>query len=367
MNIFMVVIASRRLWSDVADTEPEQQSSEHQLSSELLNPLRVVTPPVPAGTPITEFWPVSVDVDWIETPYVDNKPDPAVLADADVYIGTDFTAEMGRAAKSLKAILIAAAGYDRIEPDAVPKGVIVANSYHHEAPIAEWVMAVAVALDHQLIASDRTFRDGDWSRWPSRYGSYRELYGRTFGIIGFGAIGKRVARLAKAYDMKVLAAGRRPATNEMVIADGVEYGSGPKAVDRILREADFVVISTPLNDVTRGLIGERELGLMRRDAYLINPARGHIVDEKALYDALARNSIAGAAIDTWYEYPLGNDDSPRPSKYPFWELENIIMTPHHSGATLGTRNRRTTTVAANIDRLSRGEPLENVLDDISTI
>ncbi|HJP28003.1 MAG TPA: 2-hydroxyacid dehydrogenase [Dehalococcoidia bacterium] len=337
------------------------------MPNEISRPLRIVIPPVPEETTANEWWPVSVDVEWIEAPYVDNKPDPRTLAGADVYIGTDFTAEMGAAADSLKAILIAAAGYDRVEPAAVPEGVIVANAYHHEAPIAEWVMAVAVALDHELFASERTLRNGDWSHWPSRWGSYRELCGRTFGIIGYGAIGKRVARLANAYDMKVIAAGRRPETGDEARADGVEYGSGTEAMDRVLKEADFVLVSTPLIDATRGLIGEREIGLMRNDAYLINPARGHIIDEKALYDALASKLIAGAAIDTWYEYPVGDDDQPRPSKYPFWELGNIVMTPHHSGATFGTRNRRAATVAANIDRLTKGQPLENVLNDVSTI
>jgi phosphoglycerate dehydrogenase-like enzyme len=330
-------------------------------------PLRVVIPPVPEGTPVGNWWPVTVAVDWIETPYTDGKPDPEVLTDADIYIGTDFNTEMGNAANSLKAILIAAAGYDRIDPSAVPTGVVIANAYHHEAPIAEWVMAVAVAMDHELLSSERTFRNGDWTHWPARYGSYRELYGRTFGIIGYGAIGKRVARLANAYDMKVIAAGRRAETGVEAKADGVEYGSGPEAMDRVLREADFVLVGTPLIDATRGLIGERELGLMRQDAYLINPARGHIVDEKALYDSLASNLIAGAAIDTWYEYPVTETDSPRPSKYPFWELDNVIMTPHHSGATVGTRDRRAATVAANIDRIAKGQPLVNVLNDISTI
>jgi len=323
------------------------------LSTESTRPLRVVIPPVPQGMPAGEWWPVTVEVEWIETPYFDGKPDPDVLVDADIYIGTDFNAEMGKAAKALKAILIAAAGYDRIEPSTVPQGVVVANAYHHEAPIAEWVMAVAVALDHNLIANDRNFRNGDWSGWPSRYGSYRELYGRTFGIIGYGAIGKRVARLANAYEMNVIAAGRSPETAEEAEAEGVKYGSGQEAMDQVLSEADFVLVSTPLIDSTRGLIGEREIGLMRQDAYLINPARGHIVDEKALYEALASNSITGAAIDTWYQYPVSEIDSPRPSKYPFWELNNIIMTPHHSGATFGTRDRRAETVAANIDRIAK--------------
>ena len=182
----------------------------------------------------------------------------------------------------------------------------------------------------------------------------------------YGAIGKRTARLANAYEMRVIAAGRTAETLNHAQAYDVEYGFGKEAMDWVLRESDFVLVSTPLIDSTQNLIGERELGLMRPNAYLINPARGHIVNEKALFDALTSKSIAGAAIDTWYEYPINSDDSPRPSKYPFWELENIIMTPHHSGATIGTLNRRAETVASNIDRLSRGEPLINVIPDFKT-
>ena len=195
-------------------------------STDSPRPLKAVISPVPPGEQINDRWPVTVNVDWIVTEYVNNKPEPSVLADADIYIGTDFNVAMGKAAKSLKAILIPAAGYDRIEPDAVPENVIVANAYHHEAPIAEWVMAVAVALDHELFLSDRSFRNGDWSQWPGRHGAYRELYGRTFGVIGYGAIGKRTARLANAYEMRVIAAGRRAETLNEAQADNVEYGSG---------------------------------------------------------------------------------------------------------------------------------------------
>ena len=172
--------------------------------------------------------------------------------------------------------------------------------------------------------------------------------------------------MANTYAMKVIAAGRRSETAAEARANNVEYGAGQDAMDRMLSESDFVLVSTPLIKSTRSLIGEREIGLMRSNAYLINPARGHIVDEKALYEAVTSKSIAGAAIDTWYEYPVASHDSPRPSKYLFWELDNMIMTPH-SGATFGTFERRARTVAADIDRLTRGEPLENVIDELSTI
>ena len=109
-------------------------------------------------------------------------------------------------------------------------------------------MAVAVALDHDLLRSDRTFRAGSWEMWPGRHGVYRELMGRTFGIIGFGAIGRRVARLAQAYDMPVVAAGRADRAEGEIY--GAQYiGGGKHAREYVLSEADFVLISTPLRNL----------------------------------------------------------------------------------------------------------------------
>lgn len=327
--------------------------------------LKVIINTPEAGHKPDEWFPVTTEVDWIVTQYTDNKPDIELLKDAEVLVGTDFTTEMGEVVSSLKAILVPAAGVDRIDPLAVPDGCQVTNAYAHEAPIAEWVMACAVALDHELLKSERTFRAGSWEMWPSRHGSYRELMGRTFGIIGLGAIGKRVAKLASAYDMNVIAVGRRADQAEEAEALGIGYWHGSDGLKKVMAESDFVLVSTPLNQHTTGLIGEGELSLMKPTAYIINPARGHIIDEDALYEALESGQIAGAAVDTWYEYPVSSDDLPRPSKRPFWELDNVIMTPHHSGATEGTRTRRAKVVAENIDRLNRGEPLLNVVAELS--
>ena len=320
--------------------------------------------PAPGHSP-GEWFPVTTDVDWVVEIYVDNRPRVESLAGVDVLVGTDFTVEMGATSDTLRAICVPAAGVDRIDPAAVPSGCFVTNAYAHEAPIAEWVMACAVAMDHELFKSVQTFRAGSWEMWPARHGSYRELMGRTFGIIGLGAIGKRVAKLALAYDMKVIAAGRRPDQRNEAEAAGIEYESGQAGIDRVMAESDFVVVSTPLNAQTNGLIGKDELNLMKPTAYLLNPARGHIIDETALFSVLNEKRIAGAAIDTWYDYPISIDDSRRPANLPFWGLDNLIMTPHHSGATEGTRTRRAKVVAENIDRLNRGEPLLNIVAELS--
>jgi phosphoglycerate dehydrogenase-like enzyme len=318
-----------------------------------------------AGNPPGEWFPVTTDVEWVVESYADNKPKTESLSGIDVLVGTDFTVEMRAAADSLKLICVPAAGVDRIDPAAVPEGCTVTNAYAHEAPIAEWVMACAVAMDHELFKSERSFRDGSWEMWPAHHGSYRELMGRTFGIVGLGAIGKRVTKLALAYDMKVIAAGRRPEQKPEADAIGIEYKTGSSGLARVMKEANFVLIATPLNANTTGLIGEAELRMMKPTAYILNPARGPIIDESALFEALSERRIAGAAIDTWYTYPKSTDDTTRPASLPFWELDNLIMTPHHSGATEGTRTRRAKIVAENIDRMNRGEPMVNVVKELS--
>jgi phosphoglycerate dehydrogenase-like enzyme len=312
-----------------------------------------------------EQFPVTVPVEWrLADSSVLVPASIGLLSGAHAVITTVFTPEMGRAADSLRAILVPAAGYERISRDAVPDGCLVANAYEHEWPVAEWVLMAMIALDHEVVRADRTFRAGSWEMWPFRHGMYRELWGRTLAIIGFGRIGRRVAEVAKALGMRCIAATRTVPSTCPAYMDRVVGLAGLPAV---LRDADFLLVATPLREETRGLIGEGELATMKRTAYVINPARGPILDEGALYRALQDRRIAGAAIDTWWTYPRGDDDAPRPSKYPFWELDNVLMTPHHSGATLGTARRRAAVLAENIDRLYRGEPLVNVVRELSKI
>lgn len=275
--------------------------------------------------------------------------------------------EWAVAAADLKAVLLAAAGYEKIEPSAVPAGCVVANAYEHEAPIAEWVMATAVMLDHEIIKADRTLRAHDWSMWIFRRPPYRELYGRTMGVIGLGHIGRRVLELARAYQMRTVAVSRRDISAAEAKRLGLAWGSDVAGLPALLTESDFVVVATPLLPETRGLIGRAELKQMKPTAYVINPARGPIIDEEALYSALKDGQIGGAAIDVWWQYPssTAEDASTPPSKFPFHELDNIIMTPHISGGTLGTAARRARVVAGNIDRLYRGEPLVNVVEELT--
>jgi len=308
---------------------------------------------------------VTAPVRWT---YADGSNQDAVaqaLRHADVFVGAVLTNKMVRHASRLRLVALAAAGYEKIDAEAVPTGCVVVNAYEHEAPIAEYVMMAAVALDHEVVEADRALRRNDWSMWLFRRPPYRELLHRTMGVIGLGHIGRRVLRLARAYDMRLTAVSRRAPDQATCRELGLDWAGGVSALPRLLEESDFVVVATPLNNETMGLIGRDELARMKRTAYLINPARGPIVDEEALYVALRDREIAGAAIDVWWRYPEGDEDGIPPSRFPFADLNNVLMTPHISGGTSGTAQRRARVVAENIDRFYRGEPLRNVVASLS--
>jgi phosphoglycerate dehydrogenase-like enzyme len=141
----------------------------------------------------------------------------------------------------------------------------------------------------------------------------------------------------------------------------VSWLGGPERLDEFLGRSDFVVIACSLTAETHGLIDRARLARMKPTAVLINVSRGSIVVEDALYQALRSKVIGGAVIDAWYQYPTRDDLTIRPSRYPFHELDNVYMTPHSSAWTLGMVERRWSTIANNLDRLVRGEPLVNVV------
>jgi phosphoglycerate dehydrogenase-like enzyme len=187
----------------------------------------------------------------------------------------------------------------------------------------------------------------------------RELRGRTVAVVGLGHIGARVAEYARALGMRVTGAARSPSANRQA-ALGLARLAGMAELESVLADADFVVLALPLVTETRGLIGESELSAMKPTAYLINVARGGVIDEHALYRALKERTIAGAAIDVWYRYAADGEHS-LPATEPFHELDNIIMTPHVAGWTDGTARYRWAAIADNLRRLQRGEPLLNVV------
>ena len=271
---------------------------------------------------------------------------PCDLTGAEVLVGSPISRRMIEEAPKLRLVHASGAGCDAIAMDALRDSVAVCNVFHHERAIAEYVIMTMLALDRDLFRQDRNLRRGEWEgscvTGPPRAS---ELGGRTLGIVGFGHIGQELARLAAPFDMRIRF---------------LRSGHSRADLEALLGGSDFVVVACPLSTETRGLIGAAEFGLMRPTASLINVARGEVVDEAALYEALEGRRIRSAAIDVWYQYP--RDGGTRmPSRFPFDKLNNVILTPHSSGWTERVVALRFRDIAANIDRLASGEALCNVV------
>jgi len=194
-------------------------------------------------------------------------------------------------------------------------GVLVANTPNAvPRPVATIALTFILALAHRLMAKDRITRAG---RWPERLDHMGTgLTGRTLGVVGAGRIGKELLRLSRPFDLKLIAADPYAETLELNY-----IGARHVSLVQVMSESDFIVITCLLNEETRGLVGARELSLMKPSAFLINVARGPIVDQSALYDALAARRIAGAGLDVF-------EQEPTPADNPILRLDNVIVSPH---------------------------------------
>jgi phosphoglycerate dehydrogenase-like enzyme len=208
-------------------------------------------------------------------------------------------------------------GYDSVDVSACTEAdvLLFITSGAVDRPVAEATVAWMLALTHHVRAKDALARAGKWDERSAWMG--RELRGRTLGVVGLGGIGRALVGLLAGFGMAPPIAADPLVSAEQAEALGVRLVS----LDELMATADFVSINCPLNDLTRGLIGRRELSLMRPEAYLINTARGGIVDEDALYEALRDRRIAGAAVDVFAEEPIR-----RPPRLA--ELDNVLMAPH---------------------------------------
>jgi phosphoglycerate dehydrogenase-like enzyme len=296
------------------------------------------------------------DIDYVTVDPDDERAVAGAVRDADVLITTKFDAAMASRTPNLKLLLCPSAGTEGIERELLPDGVAVINGEGHEIPMAEYVIGTLVALRQRFSEADKALRDGRWEfGFLGLRGFVGELWGSNLGLIGFGRIAKQIVPRAAAFGMNTSALTMHP---EMVTANSSvlkRVGDLKKAndVDALLSESDAVVLCCELSDLTRGLLDARRLRLMRPHALVVNVSRGAIADEQALYEALRDRTIAGAALDVWYEYPQPRGKSTPPSRFPFGELDNVIMTPHCSGWTEGHRLRKLTRMAEHINTFAR--------------
>ncbi|MBV8764965.1 MAG: phosphoglycerate dehydrogenase [Hyphomicrobiales bacterium] len=278
------------------------------------------------------------------------------LREADALITTRFGTTMPQAPR-LRLIQSPVSGHDRVVAAAIPPQCVFCNVHEHEIAVGEYVMLAMLEWQIGLARLDAGFRAGDWTGGVAVAGhTHGELAGKTLGLIGLGRIGRAVARRAKAFDMHVIAVTRTPPSEDHVDSQGPM-----EELDAMLPRCDFLAVTWPLNEDTRGLIDDRRLALCKAGLVIINVARAAVLDEEALYTALRDRRIAGAILDVWYSYPTANNSAALPSRFPFNELANVIMTPHGSAWTDGLIARRWRFIAGNLDRLARGEPLLNVV------
>ncbi|MBD7909090.1 2-hydroxyacid dehydrogenase [Sporosarcina gallistercoris] len=252
------------------------------------------------------------------------------VADADALwavISDTVDRELIETGKKLRVIANMAVGYNNIDLESAKEhGVLVTNTPDVlTETTADLTFALLLSTARQLTFAESELRKGNWKSWSPMGFTGMDVGGATLGIVGMGRIGEAVARRAKGFNMDVLYHNR----NRKPDAEA-EHGFEYRELDRLLEEADFVVLLTPYTPETAGLIGARELGLMKRTAVLINVSRGGIVDETALYNALADNTIWAAGLDVFETEPV-------PLENPLLSLPNVTVLPHIGSASIKTR------------------------------
>jgi phosphoglycerate dehydrogenase-like enzyme len=289
--------------------------------------------------------------------------DPAIIADKHILFCSCPPTNLDDM-KSLEFIQIASAGYSQLfDLSLVERGIRCANAAGvNDIPIAQWNLGMMINLARDLRGMIRNQESGVWER-PARF--QMDLSAKTVGIWGYGGIGRETARLAKTVGMNVyvldLKVGPRPT---MYVVEGTGDPNG-KLPDKVftpdqkvdfLRSLDFLVLSMPLTKNTKGLIGYQELTALPSSAFVLNPARGPLIQEEALVKVLREGKIAGAALDTHYYYPM-------PADHPLWRFPNVIMTPHISGSTGSPffLERVWDVFVRNVELVISGKPLLNEL------
>ncbi|MDX1646225.1 MAG: D-2-hydroxyacid dehydrogenase [Longimicrobiales bacterium] len=292
--------------------------------------------------------------------------------EAEIYLGYGIPPELLEGGSSLKWVHSGAAGVGgSLTPTMLESPVIFTNSAGvHAPPMAETVLAMMLhfgrGLDFAVEAKSRS----EWRKEPyyAEGAPLTELSQATVGIIGFGGVGREVARRVASLGARVIAVKRRPArpgeANLKPVAGGGILGSriemvwGASGLDAVYRESDVIVVAAPDTPETRGMVDESAFRRMKGGAVFVNVARGRLVDEDALVRALADNRIRGAGLDVFHEEPL-------PPDHPLWELPNVLLTPHVSAVTGGFWRRETDLILRNLERYMKGDPLEeweNVVD-----
>ena len=277
----------------------------------------------------------------------------AAIASAEVLVCAKLsTADAASCPAGL--VHITGSGADRVAVADLREGTTILRTAHHERSIAEHILMVVLAHQRRLLGVSAEMRSGTWRSVATEFETplHRTLDELTIGFVGLGGIGTEAVRLCTGLGMKAVAVRRNPQAGSDRDA-GLEWVKPMEDLPELLAASDVVVLCLPLTDETRGLMGAGQFTQMRDDALLVNVSRGAIVGEEALYAALQEGTIGGAALDVWWDAPVG---TAAPESVPrFAALPNVIATPHHSGHAAQTFVRRTTEIAGNINAYRDGK------------
>ena len=279
-----------------------------------------------------------------------------VLPRADVAFTPFVDADIFASLTRLKWVQSPAAGVGGLMyPALVASDVVITSARGIRArAMAEHVLGVAIALARRFPAAMRAQLAHRWAQddLEGPDSGVRTLHGQRIGIVGLGAIGIEVARIAAPFGLRVSAVRRHV---DRPKPEGVDEVFAPERLHRLLEQSDILLVAAPHTSETRQLIGRREVAALKRGAFVINVARGKLVDDAALIDALSAGQVGGAALDVFTTEPL-------PADSPYWDLPNVIVTPHVSGAMEDYWTPLLALFAENLRRFERGEPLLNAVD-----
>lgn len=268
--------------------------------------------------------------------------------------------EVMDAAPDLRVISTYSVGYDHIDvEEATKRGIYVTNTPGVLTDaVADFTWALLLGVVRRIVEADRYVRDGRWRvAWSPTLLIGCSVYGKTLGIVGLGRIGAAVAERARGFNMRILYYDVQRPPSDVEQRLNVEY----RPLEELLRESDFVSLHVPLTKETYHLIGEEELKLMKRTAFLVNTSRGAVVDTRALAKALKEGWITGAALDVFEKEPIEEDN-------PLLKLSNVVLAPHIASATVEARSKMAEMAALNVVSVLKGEkPLYMVNLDVLNV
>lgn len=286
------------------------------------------------------------------------------VRDADALLGDQLTRPLLAAGTRLRLVQVPWTGVDRLDFELLRQfPVTVCNSHSNAVPVAEMAVSLMLAITKKIPLHDARLRQGNWMRpkrgEPDAHMPPTLVSGCTAGFLGFGAIARQIAQCLTGFQMRFIATDARAGAPPPAPLDAIYP---PEDLYIVAAQSDLLFVTLPLTPATRGLVNAEVFAAMKPSAYCINTSRGEVIDEEALYTTLYTRTIAGAAIDTWFQYPKADQPQVLPSsRFPFHELPNLVLSPHRAGFADGMLPHLQD-VVTNLNRLATGESLINQVD-----